>query len=84
VFLSVRFSGITLKEKLFCMIAYLPKATVQAAIGAIPLAAGVSSGKMILASAVIAVLITSPLGAVGIEKTYHKLLDRTNTETDTQ
>jgi solute carrier family 9B (sodium/hydrogen exchanger), member 1/2 len=84
VFLSVSCSGITFKEKLFCIFAYLPKATVQAAIGAIPLAAGVSSGKMILTAAVIAVLITSPLGAVGIEKSYHKLLDRTNTETDTQ
>jgi solute carrier family 9B (sodium/hydrogen exchanger), member 1/2 len=77
VFLSVSGTGIPIKEKLFCIIAYLPKATVQAAIGALPLAAGVPAGNAILTVAVVAVLITSPLGAIGIERTYHRLLGRT-------
>ena len=62
------------KEKLFCAISYLPKATVQAAIGAVPLANGVSSGELILSVAVIAILITAPLGAIGVDKTYKILL----------
>lgn len=77
VYLSVSGAGIPIKEKLFCIIAYLPKATVQAAIGALPLAAGIPAGNTILTTAVIAVLITSPLGAIGIKQTYHKLLTRT-------
>lgn len=62
------------KEKLFCAIAYLPKATVQAAIGSVPLASGVASGELILSVAVIAILITAPLGAIGVDKTYSRLL----------
>lgn len=62
------------KEKLFCAIAYLPKATVQAAIGSVPLASGVASGELILSVAVIAILITAPLGAIGVDKTYKHLL----------
>ncbi|MGL4293494.1 MAG: cation:proton antiporter [Bacteroidales bacterium] len=62
------------KEKLFCMIAYSPKATVQAAIGSIPLALGLPCGKVILTVAVLAILITAPLGAFGIDATYKKLL----------
>lgn len=62
------------KEKLFCAIAYLPKATVQAAIGSVPLASGVTSGELILSVAVIAILITAPLGAIGVDKTYKHLL----------
>ena len=62
------------KEKLFCAIAYIPKATVQAAIGSIPLASGVASGELILSVAVIAILITAPLGAIGVDKTYTHLL----------
>lgn len=62
------------KERVFCMIAYTPKATVQAAIGAIPLSMGLPSGHIVLAIAVLAILITAPLGALGIDKTYHKLL----------
>ncbi len=77
VFLSVSGVRIPFKEKLFCIIAYLPKATVQAAIGALPLAAGIPAGNVILTVAVIAVLITSPLGTVFIKKTYRKLLVRT-------
>lgn len=62
------------KEKLFCSIAYLPKATVQAAIGAIPLSAGVASGHLILTIAVLAIMITAPIGAIGIDFTYKKFL----------
>lgn len=62
------------KEKLFCAIAYIPKATVQAAIGSVPLASGVASGELILSVAVIAILITAPLGAIGVDKTYTHLL----------
>ena len=65
---------LTLKERLFCMIAYLPKATVQAAIGSLPLAMGLPCGKSALLVAVVAILITAPLGAFGIEATYKKLL----------
>ena len=62
------------KERLFCMIAYLPKATVQAAIGSVPLSMGLSCGKIILSVAVLAILITAPLGALGMDATYRKLL----------
>lgn len=64
------------KERLFCVIAYLPKATVQAAIGSVPLAAGLSCGKIILSVAVMAIVITAPLGALGMDTTYKKLLSR--------
>jgi Kef-type K+ transport system membrane component KefB len=63
------------KEKLFCVVAYIPKATVQAAIGAVPLAAGVASGEVILAVAVLSILITAPLGAIGIMIFGEKILD---------
>lgn len=62
------------KEKLFCAVAYMPKATVQAAIGAIPLSMGLESGNLILTVAVLAILITAPLGAVGIDKLQRPLL----------
>ncbi|MDO4365000.1 MAG: cation:proton antiporter, partial [Clostridia bacterium] len=62
------------KERLFCVIAYLPKATVQAAIGSAALSAGLACGKIILSVAVLAILITAPLGAIGIDNTYKKLL----------
>lgn len=67
---------LTWKERLFCVIAYLPKATVQAAIGSVPLAAGLECGKIVLSVAVMAILITAPLGALGMDSTYKKLLDR--------
>ena len=66
------------KEKLFTSIAYLPKATVQAAIGSIPLTAGLASGNIILSIAVLSIIITAPLGAIGIDMTYKKLLTRSN------
>ena len=62
------------KERIFSMIAYCPKATVQAAIGSIPLALGFASGEIILTIAVLAILITAPLGAFGIEFFYKRLL----------
>lgn len=64
------------KERLFCVIAYLPKATVQAAIGSVPLAAGLSCGNLILSVAVLAIIITAPLGAIGIDNTYRLLLEK--------
>ena len=62
------------KERLFCVIAYLPKATVQAAIGSVPLSMGLACGQIVLSVAVLAILITAPLGAIGIDRTYKKLL----------
>jgi len=62
------------KERLFCVIAYTPKATVQAAMGAVPLSLGVESGDVILAIAVLSILITAPIGAIGIEFSSEKLL----------
>ena len=69
-------TNLTKKEKFFCVIAYLPKATVQAAIGSVPLSAGLPCGKMILSVAVLAILITAPLGAFGIDNSYQKLLHK--------
>ncbi|WP_313342443.1 cation:proton antiporter [Sedimentibacter sp.] len=66
------------KERLFCIIAYLPKATVQAAMGAVPLSLGVESGDIILAIAVLSILITAPLGAIGIHYSAEKLLVEKN------
>lgn len=64
------------KERLFCVIAYLPKATVQAAIGSVPLAAGLPSGNIILSVAVLAIIITAPLGALVIDSSYKRLLEK--------
>ncbi len=74
VFASLLKTNLSMKERLFCMIAYTPKATVQAAIGGIPLAMGLASGNIILTVAVVAILITAPLGAFLIELLYKKLL----------
>lgn len=62
------------KEKLYCVIAYLPKATVQAAIGSVPLSLGLSCGNTVLSVAVLSILITAPLGAIGMDLSYKKLL----------
>ncbi|MBO5459318.1 MAG: cation:proton antiporter [Lachnospira sp.] len=81
--LAFRVSGVALsliktelnrKERLFCMFAYMPKATVQAAIGAIPLSMGLSCGQTVLTVAVLSILITAPLGAICIDNLYQKLL----------
>lgn len=66
------------KERLFCMIAYTPKATVQAAIGGVPLAMGLACGNIVLTVAVLAILITAPLGAFFIDFTYKRLLSKQN------
>ena len=65
---------LSLKERLFCIIAYLPKATVQAAIGSVPMAMGLPCGQLVLSVAVLAILITAPLGAIGMDLTYKKCL----------
>ncbi len=67
------------REKLFCMIAYTPKATVQAAIGGIPLAMGLSCGETVLTVSVVAILLTAPLGAFGIDLTYRRFLKKADT-----
>lgn len=63
------------KEKLYCIIAYLPKATVQAAIGSVPLSLGLPCGNIVLSVAVLSILITAPLGAILMDLTYKKLLN---------
>lgn len=75
VAISVTGTHLTSKERLFSAIAYLPKATVQAAIGSIPLTQGVEAGNTILVVAVLAIIITAPIGAIGIDRGYKKLLD---------
>jgi NhaP-type Na+/H+ or K+/H+ antiporter len=82
VYVSLLKTPLTKKERVFCMIAYLPKATVQAAIGSIPLALGLSCGKIVLTVAVLAILITAPLGAFGVDISYKKLLEQDNTATE--
>jgi NhaP-type Na+/H+ or K+/H+ antiporter len=75
-YLCVMGTELNTKERLFCVISYLPKATVQAAIGAIPLAAGVEGGEVILAVAVLSILLTAPLGALGIDITGKRFLSK--------
>ena len=74
VFLCLVGTSLSYRERLFCMIAYSPKATVQAAIGSIPLSMGLPSGNIILTVAVLSILITAPLGAFAIDISYKKLL----------
>lgn len=76
VFLCVFMSKLNMKERLFSMIAYMPKATVQAAIGSIPLSMGLPCGEIILTAAVIAILLTAPLGAFLTDITYKRLLNK--------
>lgn len=73
--LSISTSNLNKKEKLFTVFSYMPKATVQAAIGAVPLANGLSSGHIILSMAVLGILLTAPIGAIFIDNFYKKLLD---------
>lgn len=67
---------LTKNERLFCMIAYTPKATVQAAIGAVPLSMGLACGQKVLTVAVLSILITAPFGAICVDKLYGKLLKK--------
>lgn len=76
VFISVLGTKLTAKEKIFCMLAYTPKATVQAAIGAVPLSMGLACGQIVLTVAVLSILITAPFGAICIDYFYQKLLCR--------
>lgn len=63
------------KERIYCVIAYLPKATVQAAIGSVPLALGLPCGNIVLSVAVLSILVTAPIGAIGMDISYKKLLN---------
>lgn len=74
VWVSLMKSPLTAKERLFCMIAYTPKATVQASIGAIPLSMGLSCGELVLTVAVLSILLTAPFGALGIDVLHKRLL----------
>lgn len=76
VYLCVVGTTLTRRERLFCMLAYTPKATVQAAIGAVPLSMGLACRQMILTAAVIAILVTAPLGAFLTDLSYKKLLNK--------
>lgn len=74
VFLCMLGTNLNLKERMFCILAYLPKATVQAAIGSVPLSMGLPCGQIVLSVAVLAIIITAPLGALGMDFTYRRLL----------
>ena len=76
VFVCLLKTKLNIKERVFCMLAYMPKATVQAAIGGLPLAMGLSCGNIVLSVAVIAILITAPLGAFCIDMTYKRFLQQ--------
>lgn len=75
VYLSLIASPLNEKERLFCVLSYTPKATVQAAIGAIPLSMGIPSGDLILAIAVLSIVVTAPIGSILIKLTYKRLLE---------
>lgn len=74
VFLCLIGTQLNRKDRIFCIIAYLPKATVQAAIGAVPLALGLPCGQIVLSVAVLGIMITAPFGALGIDCSYSRLL----------
>ncbi len=75
-YLSVMGTDLNIKERLFCVVSYIPKATVQAAIGAVPLEAGVKGGEIILAIAALSILFTAPIGAIGITFTGERWLEK--------
>ncbi len=79
VFVCLIKSKVGLKERIFAMLAYTPKATVQAAIGGIPLSLGLACGDTVLTVAVLAIVLTAPLGAFAIDLSYNKLLKREET-----
>ena len=76
VLLALTGTNLNLKERIFCVIAYLPKATVQSAKSSIPIQMGVAGGEIMQAIAILSVLVTAPLGAIGIKLTSDKLLNR--------
>ncbi len=71
---SVSGSHLSVREKIFCTVSYMPKATVQAAIGAIPLTAGIASGNLILSIAVLSIIVTAPIGAILIDTLKKKIV----------
>ena len=75
VWLCLLGTALTRRERAFCVIAYLPKATVQAAIGSVPLAMGLPCGSLVLSVSVLAILITAPLGAILMDRTRDRLLE---------
>ena len=74
VFICMIKTKLNMRERLFCIIAYMPKATVQAAIGGVPLSMGLACGNIVLTVAVLAIIITAPLGAFLIDLTYKRFL----------
>ena len=82
VLISVMGTSLNLKEKLFCVVSYLPKATVQAAIGGIPLSLGLPCGELVLTTAVISILVTAPLGAFGIDFLSKRVLSVSNPDSN--
>ena len=76
VAISLLKTGLSKRERLFCMVAYTPKATVQAAIGAIPLSMGLECGNIVLTVAVLSILITAPFGAICVDNLYKRLLEK--------
>ena len=76
VALSLLKTDLTKKERLFCMVAYTPKATVQAAIGSIPLSMGLNCGNLVLTIAVLSIMITAPFGAICVDNLYKRLLQK--------
>lgn len=76
VFICLLRTKLNMGERIFCMFAYMPKATVQAAIGGLPLAMGLGCGNIVLTVSILAILITAPLGAFAIDLTYKKLLSK--------
>jgi len=83
VWLCVLGTELKARERLFCVISYLPKATVQAAIGSVPLSMGLPCGTLVLSAAVLAILITAPLGAIGMDRTSHVFLQQEPLPQDT-
>ncbi|MCM1365453.1 MAG: cation:proton antiporter [Ruminococcus sp.] len=75
VYLCMIGTNLNFKEKIYCIIAYLPKATVQAAIGGVPLSLGLPCGNIVLSVAVLSIIITAPLGAIGMDLSYKRLLN---------
>ena len=76
VALSLTKTNLNRKERVFCAIAYTPKATVQAAIGTIPMAMGLDCGEIVLTVAVVSILLTAPFGAICVDNSYKKLLSK--------
>ena len=76
VLISLIGTNLSIKERIFCVVAYLPKATVQSAKAGIPLQMGIAGGEIMQALAILSVLITAPIGAIGIKLTSHRFLSQ--------